>query len=79
MRVLVHTRVGTTVQCLSVSNLHKWNLHDARCLLYFNKPEGVKDTVFILFIIYLFICLLRAAPGAYGGFQARGRIGAKCC
>ena len=34
----------------------------------------VLDALFYLFI-YLF-CLFRAAPAAYGGSQARGRIGA---
>ena len=29
-----------------------------------------------LFIIYLFFCLFRAAPSAYGGSQDRGQIGA---
>ena len=35
--------------------------------------------LFYFYFIYLFIlsfCLLRAAPAAYGGSQARGRIGA---
>ena len=36
----------------------------------------LKDVFHIYLFIYLFFCLFRAAFVAYGGFQARGQIGA---
>ena len=38
--------------------------------LHFRKP------LFFFFFFFFFFCLFRATPVAYGGFQARGLIGA---
>ena len=36
----------------------------------------IRDEAFLFFFFWSFLLFLWAAPAAYGGFQARGRIGA---
>ena len=40
------------------------------------KKKANRKFIIICIFIYLFACLFRAAPVAYGGSQARGPIGA---
>ena len=41
------------------------------------KNNGVQYVFcFFFFFVFFFVCIFRATPGAYGGSQARGGIGA---
>ena len=44
--------------------------------LYYNEIDFVFDLAFCFVFCFLFFCLFRAVPAAYGGSQARGRLGA---